>query len=56
MLTKLKIVVLAAIPSARVSTATAEKPGVLSNWRRANLRSFIGFQIVQQVNWDFAIR
>src|SRR5947207_10102490 len=37
----LKIDVLAPMPSASVSTATAVKPGFLSNWRKANLRSFI---------------
>src|SRR5438128_10546782 len=29
------------MPSARVSTATAVKPGFLSSWRKANLRSLI---------------
>src|SRR6266545_6753241 len=38
---KLKMAVFAPIPSASVSTATAVKPGFLSNWRKANLRSFI---------------
>src|SRR2546425_11345478 len=38
---KLKIAVLAPIPSASVSTATAAKPGFFSSWRKANLRSFI---------------
>src|SRR5438445_5677326 len=34
------------MPSASVSTATAVKPGCLSSWRKANLRSFIfGFTI-----------
>jgi hypothetical protein len=28
------------MPSASVSTATAVKPGVFSNWRRANFQSF----------------
>src|SRR5438552_17714764 len=37
----LKIAVFAPIPSASVSTATAVKPGFFSNWRKANLRSFI---------------
>src|SRR6059058_4302541 len=37
----LKIAVLAPMPSASVSTATAVKPGFFSNWRKANLRSFI---------------
>src|SRR5439155_5075718 len=32
---------LAPMPSASVSTATAVKPGFFSNWRKANLRSFI---------------
>src|SRR6266513_2826322 len=40
-LAKLKIAVLAPIPSASVSTATAVKPGFLKSWRKANLRSFI---------------
>src|SRR6188474_104755 len=31
--------VLAPIPRASVSTATAVKPGFFNNWRRANLRS-----------------
>src|SRR6266851_6597310 len=36
----------APMPSASVSTATAVKPGCLSSWRKANLRSFIfGFTI-----------
>src|SRR5262245_18695227 len=29
------------MPSARVSTATAVNPGFFSNWRKANLTSFI---------------
>src|SRR5438132_1588181 len=33
--------VLAPMPSASVSTATAVKLGFFSNWRKANLRSFI---------------
>src|SRR5687768_13021491 len=37
----LKIAVLAPMPSASVSTATAVRPGFFSNWRKANLRSFI---------------
>src|SRR5438477_10525166 len=37
----LKIAVFAPIPSASVSTATPVKPGFFSNWRKANLRSFI---------------
>src|SRR2546429_5738632 len=37
----LKIAALPPMPNARVSTATAVKPGVFSNWRKANLRSFI---------------
>src|SRR5438094_697284 len=36
-----KIAVFAPMPSASVSTATAVKPGFFSNWRKANLRSFI---------------
>jgi len=35
------IVVLAPMPSASVSTATAVNPGFFSSWRKANLRSFI---------------
>src|SRR5438093_12179722 len=37
----LKMAVFAPMPSASVSTATAVKPGFFSNWRKANLRSFI---------------
>src|SRR5439155_1305903 len=37
----LKIAVFAPIPSASVSTATAVKPGFLTSWRMANLKSFI---------------
>src|SRR6266699_1686496 len=37
----LKIAVFAPMPSPSVSTATAVKPGFFSNWRKANLRSFI---------------
>src|SRR6266581_4408588 len=40
-LTKLKIAVFAPMPSASVSTATVVKPGFFSNWRKANLGSFI---------------
>src|SRR5256885_5613267 len=40
-LTTLKMAVFAPMPSASVSTATAVKPGFFSNWRKANLRSFI---------------
>src|SRR5207244_3812751 len=40
-LIRLKMAVQAPIPSASVSTATAVKPGFFSNWRKANLRSFI---------------
>src|SRR5881227_1422950 len=36
-----KMAVFAPMPSARVSTATAVKPGFFSSWRKANLRSFI---------------
>src|SRR3989442_5911238 len=39
--TTLKIAVFAPIPSASVSTVTTVKPGFLSNWRKANLRSLI---------------
>src|SRR5436190_13985828 len=38
----LKTAGLAPMPSASVSTATAVKPGFFSNWRKANLRSFMG--------------
>src|SRR6266700_2530230 len=38
--------VLAPIPSARVSTATAVKPGFFSSWRKANLRSFMSCYLV----------
>src|SRR2546428_12707248 len=37
----LKIAALPPMPNARVSTATAVKPGVFTNWRKANLTSFI---------------
>src|SRR5262245_300941 len=37
----LKMAVAAPMPSASVSTATAVKPGCLSNWRKATLRSFM---------------
>src|SRR5437762_11687494 len=40
-LTRLNIAVFAPMPSASVCTATAVKPGFFSNWRKANLRSFI---------------
>src|SRR5881394_3695611 len=43
----LKIAVLAPMPRASVSTATAVKPGFFSNWRKANLRSFI----TQRLHW-----
>src|SRR5438552_13519865 len=33
--------VFAPMPSARVSTATAVKPGFFSNWRKANFKSFM---------------
>src|SRR5881397_1528031 len=36
--------VFAPMPSASVSTATAVKPGFFSNWRMANLRSFISIR------------
>src|SRR6185312_16389705 len=39
--TTLKMAVFAPMPSASVSTATAVKPGFFSNWRKANLRSFM---------------
>jgi hypothetical protein len=40
-LTTLKIAVLAPMPNASVSTATAVKPGFFSNWRKAKRRSFM---------------
>src|SRR5437879_3690193 len=40
-LTTLKMAVVAPMPSASVSTATAVKPGFFTNCRTANLRSFI---------------
>src|SRR5438046_3545520 len=40
-LTKLNMAVLAPMPSARVSTATAVKPGFFSNCRKANFKSVI---------------
>src|SRR6266568_3367128 len=36
-----RTVVVAPMPSASVSTATAVKPGFFSSWRKANFRSFI---------------
>ncbi|PYK97940.1 MAG: hypothetical protein DME19_14405 [Verrucomicrobia bacterium] len=36
-----KMAVFAPMPSAKVSTATAVKPGFFSNWRKANLKSFM---------------
>src|SRR5439155_22741647 len=40
-LTRVTTARLTPMPSASVSTATAVKPGFLSNWRKANLRSFM---------------
>ncbi len=40
-LTTLKIAAFAPMPSASVSTTTVVKPGFFSNWRKANLRSFM---------------
>ena len=37
--------VFAPMPSASVSTATAVKPGFFSSWRKANLRSFIVYDL-----------
>src|SRR5262245_24683131 len=37
-----KMAVLAPMPSARVSTATAVKPGFFKSWRKANFKSFMG--------------
>src|SRR5947207_2139950 len=37
----LKTATLTPMPSASVSTATAVKPGFLTSWRMANLKSFI---------------
>src|SRR5438309_6678258 len=37
--TTLTMAVVAPMPSARVSTATAVKPGFFSNWRKANFKS-----------------
>lgn len=39
--TMLNTAVVAPMPRASVSTATAVKPGFFNNWRKANLRSFI---------------
>src|SRR5438445_13877256 len=39
--TKVKIAVLAPMPSATVRTTVAVNPGNFTNWRRANLRSCI---------------
>src|SRR5882724_10582116 len=38
---RLHTAAVAPMPSASVSTATAVKPGFFTNWRMANLRSFI---------------
>ena len=38
---KVREAVFAPMPSASVSTATTVNPGFFSNWRKANLRSFI---------------
>src|SRR5688572_22960844 len=38
---RLNTTVVAPMPSASVRTAMTVKPGFFSNWRRANLRSFI---------------
>src|SRR6266540_6758381 len=40
-LTTLNMAVFAPMPSARVNTATAVKPGFFSSWRKANFRSFM---------------
>src|SRR5882762_3151540 len=45
----------APMPSASVSTATAVKPGFFSNWRKANLRSFIT-QCLHGINFRRAAR
>src|SRR5437879_703356 len=37
----LKMALFAPMPSASVSMATVVKPGFFSNWRKANLRSYI---------------
>jgi hypothetical protein len=39
--TTLNMAVQAPMPKARVSMATAAKPGFLNSWRRANFRSFM---------------
>src|SRR2546425_4106411 len=50
-----KIAVFAPMPSASVSTATAVKPGFFSNWRKANLRSFIT-QCLHRIDFGRAAR
>src|SRR6266498_3601604 len=51
-----KIVVLAPRQSARVSTATAVKPGFFSNWRKANFKSFINqFVKSESVKFELAV-
>ena len=47
----LNIAVLAPMPSASVSTATALKPGFFSNWRRANFKSFINNAAQKPATW-----
>src|SRR2546428_4615729 len=54
-----KIAVFAPMPSASVSTATAVEPGFFSNWRKANLRSFIvrcQWSVVSRSSFDSALR
>ena len=42
---KLKMAELASIPRASESTATVPNPGFFSNWRKANLRSFMMWRV-----------
>ncbi len=48
--------VFAPMPRARVSTATAVKPGFFRSWRKANLRSFINqFVKSESVKFELAV-
>ncbi len=44
-LMRLKIAVLAPMPKASVSTATAVKPGFFNSWRKANFKSFMDLRL-----------
>src|SRR4026209_1729400 len=54
-LTTLKIAVLAPMPSASVSTATAGKPGFFRNWRGGNFRSLMA-QRLHRIDFRCAAR